>query len=176
MHHFSGWVGCPVHWGLSDLDFDGQFSVPVARMAVEAEVVAIWSLAQFEARRVGIGVFLVDVEKYQLGWFWFGRFGLKIGGDPWFTWFNQRFPGKPIWLWLRIIQEGLRRFWSMFPLTRVDFGTGFVSHSHLFSKHRYLPFSFFPKILLSNLNEPGGNGRFWRRMVEKNGESNPRVL
>ena len=22
-----------------------------------------------------------------------------------------------------------RRFWSMFPLTRVDFGTGFLSHS-----------------------------------------------
>ena len=23
------------------------------------------------------------------------------------------------WLWLKIKQEGLRRFWSMFPLTRV---------------------------------------------------------
>ena len=26
-----------------------------------------------------------------------------------------------IWLWLKIKQEGLRGFWSMFPLTRVPF-------------------------------------------------------
>ena len=26
-----------------------------------------------------------------------------------------------IWVWLKIKQEGLRRFWSMFPLTRVPF-------------------------------------------------------
>ena len=25
------------------------------------------------------------------------------------------------WLWLKIKLEGLRRFWSMFPLTRVPF-------------------------------------------------------
>ena len=36
-----------------------------------------------------------------------------------------------IWVWLKIKQEGLRRFWSMFPLARVDFGTGFLSHSHV---------------------------------------------
>ena len=26
-----------------------------------------------------------------------------------------------IWVWLKIKQEGLRRFWSMFPPTRVPF-------------------------------------------------------
>ena len=26
-----------------------------------------------------------------------------------------------IWVWLKINQEGLRRFWSVFPLTRVPF-------------------------------------------------------
>ena len=26
-----------------------------------------------------------------------------------------------VWVWLKIKQEGLRRFWSMFPLTRVPF-------------------------------------------------------
>ena len=36
------------------------------------------------------------------------------------------------WLWLKIKQEGLRRLWPMFPLTRVaHFGTGFLSHSQL---------------------------------------------
>ena len=30
-----------------------------------------------------------------------------------------------IWLWLKINQEGLRRFWSMFSLTRVPFGYRF---------------------------------------------------
>ena len=34
-------------------------------------------------------------------------------------------------VWLKIKQEGLRRFWSMFPLFRFDFGTGFWSRSHL---------------------------------------------
>ena len=29
--------------------------------------------------------------------------------------------GTLIWQWLKIKQEGLRRFWSMFPLTRVPF-------------------------------------------------------
>ena len=33
------------------------------------------------------------------------------------------------WVWLKIKQEGLRRFWAMFPLTRVDFGTGLLSHN-----------------------------------------------
>ena len=28
---------------------------------------------------------------------------------------------EPKWVWLKINQEGLRRFWSMFPLTRVPF-------------------------------------------------------
>ena len=37
-----------------------------------------------------------------------------------------------MWVWLKIKQEGLRRFWSMFPLTRAShFGTGFLSHSHV---------------------------------------------
>ena len=35
------------------------------------------------------------------------------------------------WVWLKIKQVGLRRFWSMFPLTRVDFGSGFLSHSQI---------------------------------------------
>ena len=33
--------------------------------------------------------------------------------------------GYNIWVWLKIKQEGLRRFWSMFPLTRVPFWHGF---------------------------------------------------
>ena len=37
-----------------------------------------------------------------------------------------------VWVWLKIKQVGLRRFWSMFPLTRVEFGSGFLSHSRLF--------------------------------------------
>ena len=38
---------------------------------------------------------------------------------------------RKIWVWLKLKQEGLRRFWSMFPLTRFHFGTGFLSHCHL---------------------------------------------
>ena len=34
----------------------------------------------------------------------------------------------PKWVWLKITQEGLRRFWSIFPLTRVPFwNSGFLS-------------------------------------------------
>ena len=34
------------------------------------------------------------------------------------------------WVWLKIKQGGLRRFWSRFPLTRVPFwNSGFLSHS-----------------------------------------------
>ena len=33
------------------------------------------------------------------------------------------------WVWLKIKQQGLRRFWSMFPLTIL--GTGFLSHSQV---------------------------------------------
>ena len=36
-----------------------------------------------------------------------------------------------LWVWLKINQEGLRRVWSMFPLPWFDFGTGFLSHSHI---------------------------------------------
>ena len=39
-------------------------------------------------------------------------------------------------MWLKIKQEGLRRFWSMFSLTRVDLGTGFLRHNHISSDHR----------------------------------------
>ena len=43
--------------------------------------------------------------------------------------FNKESPGEPCvgskqptaWLWLEIKQEGLRRFSSMFPLTRIRF-------------------------------------------------------
>ena len=28
---------------------------------------------------------------------------------------------KDMWVWLKIQQEGLRRFWSIFPLTRIPF-------------------------------------------------------
>ena len=36
------------------------------------------------------------------------------------------------WVWLKIKREGLRRFWSMFPLTRAThFGTGFLSHTQI---------------------------------------------
>ena len=38
---------------------------------------------------------------------------------------------QPIWVWLKIKQDGLRRCWSMFPLTRAThFGAGSLSHSH----------------------------------------------
>ena len=40
-------------------------------------------------------------------------------------------------MWLNIKQEGLRRFWSMFPLARVDFGAGFLSHSHMLLQKAY---------------------------------------
>ena len=33
-------------------------------------------------------------------------------------------------MWLKIKQQGLRRFWSMFPLTRADFGTVFEPQPH----------------------------------------------
>ena len=36
-------------------------------------------------------------------------------------------------MWLKIKQEGLRRFWSIFPLTRVPFWSGFLTHSHICS-------------------------------------------
>ena len=36
-------------------------------------------------------------------------------------------------VWLKIKQEGLRRFWVMFPLTRVPFWYRFLSHSQLAS-------------------------------------------
>ena len=37
-----------------------------------------------------------------------------------------------MWAWLKIEQEGLRRFWSIFPLSRVLFwNSGFLSHSHV---------------------------------------------
>ena len=37
-----------------------------------------------------------------------------------------------MWVWLKIQELGLRRFWSMFPLTRAThFGTGFLSHTHV---------------------------------------------
>ena len=40
-----------------------------------------------------------------------------------------------IWVWLKIKQAGLRRFWSMSPLTRAThFGIpGFLSHIHISS-------------------------------------------
>ena len=36
-------------------------------------------------------------------------------------------PGFGKWVWLKIKQEGLRRLWSMFPLTRVPFWYRFFS-------------------------------------------------
>ena len=55
---------------------------------------------------------------------------ISIRGPPTGVCGAQWNSGTHTWLWLRIKQEGLRRFWSMFSLARVDFGTGFVSHSH----------------------------------------------
>ena len=44
---------------------------------------------------------------------------------PWLPMVSFRGAGfRPSTVWLT-------RFWSMFPLTRVDFGTGFLSHSHV---------------------------------------------
>ena len=43
---------------------------------------------------------------------------------------GQEVLGTAIWVGLKINQEGLPRFWPMFPLTRAThFGTGFLSHS-----------------------------------------------
>ena len=36
-----------------------------------------------------------------------------------------------MWVWLKITQEGLRRFWSMFPLARVPFWYRLLSHGHV---------------------------------------------
>ena len=38
---------------------------------------------------------------------------------------------KVMWQWLKIKELGLRRFWSMFPLTRVPFWYWFFSHTHV---------------------------------------------
>ena len=35
---------------------------------------------------------------------------------------SKSFKRQAIWVWLKIKQEGLHRFWSMFPLPRVPFG------------------------------------------------------
>ena len=36
------------------------------------------------------------------------------------------------WVWLKFKQEGFRRFWSIFPLTRVPFWNSvFLRHSHM---------------------------------------------
>ena len=40
---------------------------------------------------------------------------------------------KSIWLWLKVKQEGLRGFWSMFPLTKVPFW------SRSFEPQPYIP-------------------------------------
>ena len=40
-----------------------------------------------------------------------------------------------IWVWLKIKQEGLRRFWSMFPLTRVPFWYRFFEPQLFRKKH-----------------------------------------
>ena len=56
--------------------------------------------------------------------------------------FHARWEGGPVeavamvslgkWLWLKIKEERLRGFWSMFPLTRVPFwNSGFLSHSQM---------------------------------------------
>ena len=50
------------------------------------------------------------------------------------------------WVWLKIEQEGIRRLWSMFPLTRAThFGTCFLSHSQMLQamkkRHRQRLFS-----------------------------------
>ena len=38
---------------------------------------------------------------------------------------------KLMWVWLKVKQQGLRRCWSMFPLTRVPLWYRFLSHSHV---------------------------------------------
>ena len=52
---------------------------------------------------------------------------------------DKRFSREDIWVWLKIKQEWLRRFWSMFPLARVDVGTGIFEPqpyvSHIFQEN-----------------------------------------
>ena len=73
------------------------------------------------------------------------RFAVGCLGARWFgSWAGVNSKSKSvqaakrqrdIWLWLKIKQQGLRGFWSMFPLTRVPFWYRFfLSHSHMSSK------------------------------------------
>ena len=49
------------------------------------------------------------------------------------------------WVWLKIKELGLRRFWSMFPLPRAThFGTCFLSYSQLFKANRPFDLLAFP--------------------------------
>ena len=45
-----------------------------------------------------------------------------------------------IWVWLKIKQEALHRFWSMFPLTRVPFWR-FFEPQHATACHSHMPVS-----------------------------------
>ena len=58
--------------------------------------------------------------------------------DDWLAQFRMESPFKGCrfkvrvkWEWLKIKQEGLRRFWSMFPLTRVPVSYRFFEHSQM---------------------------------------------
>ena len=51
----------------------------------------------------------------------------QVSNDPsWQTLSN-------IWVWVKIKPPGDRRFWSIFPFTRVPLGYSFLTHSHISS-------------------------------------------
>ena len=54
-------------------------------------------------------------------------FGMKAGTDL----ASAKLNCSLIWVCLKIKQEGLGRFWSMFPPPGIQFGTAFLSHSHM---------------------------------------------
>ena len=62
-----------------------------------------------------------------------GNLGTRIPKEAWLALRGTRKAAGILWtwVWLKIKQEGLRRCWSMFPLTRVPFWTFFLSHSHM---------------------------------------------
>ena len=76
----------------------------------------------------------------------------------------------PIWVWLKMKQEGLCRFWSMFPLTRVPFWCRLFEPQPYF--YGLISHSFQPSFLSQNrIRFPwDSEGVQERRIPGKNGK------
>ena len=90
-------------------------------------------LRRFASQRAGpkrlVGRFWVWLSKLS-NWGYAGfSLPVHLSGQPSL---DPQMAARSKWQWLKIKELGLRRFWSMFPLTRAaHFGTGFLSHGHL---------------------------------------------